>query len=138
MNFKKVSSKSYYADMKDFLEKTPCCKWDGVSKEYWPALENGARGANGVVRDLQAKTEYIETGGSERFIQKLLSLDGVVIKDERGHYYYVELNDDDDTIVDARYIPTTVSSMLHSSDQRHVAEDLIGKSFKDIIAQVAG
>ena len=129
LKFRKMTLASFCEEEKDTLEHVPSCKWDGKSKEIAPQFPDGEGGA---FDNLRYMAEYIETGGSERFIQMALANGAIIIKNKFGEYYGVEVGEDKDTITACAYIPMCVNSMLHCSRQKHTASDLIGKSLKDI------
>ena len=129
LEFRKMTLESFCEEEKDILEHVPSCKWDGKSTEILPQFPDGDGGA---LDNLQYMAEYIETGGSKRFIQMALANDAIIIKNKFGEYYGVEVGDDKDTITECAYIPMCVNSMLHGTRQKHTASDLIGKSLNDI------
>lgn len=129
LKFRKMTLESFCEEEKDTLEHVPSCKWDGKSKEIAPQFPGGE---GGVLDNLRYMAEYIETGGSERFIQMALANGEIIIKNKFGEYYGVEVGEDKDTITECAYIPMCVNSMLHCSCENDTANDLIGKSLKDI------
>jgi len=129
LNFRKMTLASFCEENRRLFEYNKSYKWDGKSKEIAPQFPDGAGGA---FDNLQHMAEYIETGGSYRFIQMALANDAIIIKNKFGEYYGVEVGEDKDTITACAYIPMCVNSMLHCSCEEDTASDLIGKSLKDI------
>ena len=130
LEFRKMTLASFCEEEKDVLTGPRTrSKWDGKSKEIAPQFPGGEGGA---LNNLRHMAEYIETGGSERFIQMALANDEIIIKNKFGEYYGVEVGEDKDTITECAYIPMCVNSMLHGTRQKYTASALIGKSLKDI------
>lgn len=129
VKFKQMTFASFCMEEKDVLDHAKSCKWDGKSMEFLPHFPDGHGGA---FDNLQHMAEYIETGGSYRFVQMALAGGKIIIQNKFGEYYGVEIGDDKDTISECVYIPMSVNSLLHCSHQMSTASELIGKSLKDI------
>jgi len=137
LKFRKMTLASFCEENRRLFEYNESYKWDGKSKEFLPRF-SCRHVAEFNFNELQRVVEYIETGGSYRFIQMALAQNKIVIKDEFGEYYgvqcgryyIVEVDKDGDTICTCEHIPLYFQPTF--TKKKDTASDLIGKSLKDI------
>lgn len=137
LKFRKMTLESFCEENKRLFEYNESYKWDGKSKEFLPQFS--CRCADEFnFNELRRISDYIDTGGGYRFIQMALAHNEIIIKDEFGEYYGVQIgryylvrvDKDGDTICACAHIPIHFQPM--PTKKKDTASDLIGKSLRDI------